>query len=284
MVGDVMEKDDSQLWLSHSKMSAYVECPYYFKMAYIDKVPLEIKGNYHTALGNGIHKVLEDFYKNKDYSIKYLDNLWEMVCKKGYTEKNGEFVSPILKDDQYDFPKGEEEKNMLYYHGKKLLKEYFHKNKHSFGLNKLVATELNFKIEVGKGKVILNGYIDRVDRTPEGKLIVVDYKTGKEKTREEVDVDFQLTMYSFAIRKTFGEIEDSLSLHYIKSGNIIQSRRSKIHFDELLERVKYVKKGIEEKRFDPTEGDQCRYCLYDCPLGINKESRIAYLNTLANKK
>ncbi|MNV59978.1 PD-(D/E)XK nuclease superfamily protein [compost metagenome] len=63
MFNDIEKKED-QLWLSHSKMSAYVECPYYFKLTYIDKVALDVKGNYHTALGNGIHKVLEDMYKD----------------------------------------------------------------------------------------------------------------------------------------------------------------------------------------------------------------------------
>jgi putative RecB family exonuclease len=278
--GEKMENIDSQLWLSHSKMSAYVECPFYFKMVYIDKIPLEIKGNYHTALGNGVHKVLEEMYKNKSFSLSYIEEVWEKVCKKGYIEKNGEAVKSLLDDDRYDFPKGEEEKNMLYYHGRKLLREYFHRNKHSFGLNQIVATEFYFKVEVGKGKVILNGYIDRIDRTPDGKLVAIDYKTGKEKDQKEIDDDFQLTLYSFVMRKIFEEVEEGVAIHYIKSGNIIKSTRSKKNFDELLERVKYVKKGIEERSFEPKQGEQCRYCLYECPLGINKENRESYLIAL----
>lgn len=264
-------------------MTAYVECPYYFKMVYIDKVPLDIKGNYHTALGNGIHKVLEDFYVSNSDSLDFIEKKWDEVCKKGYVEKNGFYVQPLLNDPQYDYPKGEEEKKMLYNHGRKLLREYYHKNKHSFGVNKTLATELNFKIEVGKGKVVLNGYIDRIDRTPDGKIFVVDYKTGKEKDQMGVNEDFQLTLYAFAIRKMFGEVEGGLCLHYIKSGNIVVSTREKSDFDKLLERVKYVKAGIESASYEPKQGEQCRYCLYECPLGINKANREAYLNALEKK-
>lgn len=279
-----IEKNDDQLWLSHSKMTAYVECPYFFYLTYIEKVPLDVKGNYHTALGNGIHKVLEDMYKTEQFSLQFMEQHWDMVCYKGYIEKNGTEVKPILQDDQYDFPNGEEEKKMFFYHGRKLLREYFHKNKHTFGVNTVVATELNFKIPVGNGKIVLNGYIDRIDRRPDGKLVVTDYKTGKEKEQNEVDEDFQLTLYAFAIRKLFGEAEGGLCLHFIKSGNIVMSQRDKDHFDKLLQRVKDVKQGIEQQNYEPKIGGQCRYCLHECPLNANKANREAYLKNIASKE
>lgn len=266
---------DEQMWLSHSRMSAYVECPYYYKLAYIDKVQLDIKGNYHTALGNGIHKVLEETYKQGQYTLDFMEKWWEVVCRKGYIEKNGVEVRPILDDEQYDFPNGDEEKNMFFYHGRKLIREYFHKNKHEFGVNKIVATELNFKIPIANGKIVLNGYIDRIDRAPNGKLFICDYKTGKEKIQEEVDEDFQLTLYSFAIRKLFGEVEGGLYLHFIKSGNKVLSTRKKEDFDKLKDRVKHVKDGIKTEQFEPKIGGMCRYCLYDCPLNGNKKKPVA---------
>lgn len=267
---------NKQLWLSHSRMSAYANCPLYYKLAYIDKVPLDIKGNYHTALGNGIHKVLEEMYKSGSYTLKFMEDLWNVVCYTGYTEKNGQKVEPILHDEQYDFPNGEEEKNMFFYHGRKLIREYYHKNKHEFGVGEIVATELNFKVPVGKNNgIVLNGYIDRIDRMPDGRLRICDYKTGKENSQEEVDENYQLTLYAFAIRKLYNEVEGSLYLHFIKSGNKVMTTRKKEDFSKLLERVKFVKEGIENERFEPTIGEQCRYCLYDCPLngnGLKKDS------------
>lgn len=265
------EHKEKQLWLSHSRMNAYVECPLYYKLAYVDKVKLDTKGNYHTALGNGIHKVLEDMYKTNSYTLKFMEDLWQVVCHEGYMEKNGQKVEAILKDEQYDFPNGEEEKNMFFFHGRKLIREYYHKNKHEFGVGKIVATELNFKVPISNGKIVLNGYIDRIDRMPDGRLRIVDYKTGKENSQEEVDENYQLTLYAFAIRKMFEEVEGSLYLHFIKSGNKVSTTRDKDDFIKLRDRVKFVKEGIESKSFEPKLGAQCRYCLYDCPINGNKK-------------
>lgn len=262
-----MSEYEDSLWLSHSKMSAYVECPYYFKLTYIDKIP-SVKGNYHTALGNGIHKCLEEFYSKGRYELDVLERWWDRVCYEGYIEKNGQAVNPILSDDQYQLT--DEERNILFYHGRKLLREYYYRNRHEFGVNEVVATELNFKIPIANGRIILNGYIDRVDRTPSGKLVAVDYKTGREKSQVEVDGDFQLTLYSFALRKLFNEVEGGLYLHYLKSGNKVLSFRGREDFNKLLERIKFVKSGIEQGRFEPKVGNQCRYCYYECPINGNE--------------
>jgi putative RecB family exonuclease len=280
-----MDNKKEQLWLSHSKMTAYVECPLYFKYLYIDKVPIHTKGNYHTALGNGVHKVLEDLYKSHNYNLDFIEKQWDIVCKEGYHEKNGVYVKPILTDPQYDYPKGESETNMLYNHGRKLLREYYHKNKHTFGINDILSTEYYFKIPIDSGNIILNGYIDRLDKTPDGTIIVTDYKTGKEKDQEGVNDDFQLSLYAFVVAKDQNYSGENIEvrIHYIKSGNIISSTRSSEDMEKLRQRVISVKNGIQEKYYEPRVGDQCKYCLYDCPLGINKKERGAYLLSLEQK-
>ena len=267
-------KEHEELWLSQTRINAYLSCPYYYKLTYIDKVPVESKGNYHTALGNGIHKALEEFYKIQDYELDTLMTWWNVACHQGYVEKNGQVVLPILHDPQYEFHNEDKEREILDNHGKKLLRQYYHANKHDFGRNEVVATELHFKVPVGQaGHVILNGYIDRIDRTPEGQLVIIDYKTGKERTQEDVEWDTQLTLYALAVRKTLGEIEGYLYLHFIKSGNKVNVTRTKVHFDDLLSKIKDVKQGIYEGMWEPKLGSQCRYCLHECPIGGNVAHR-----------
>lgn len=279
-----IERNDKQLWLSYSRISAYKECGYFYKKAYVEKEKLDIKGNYHTALGNGIHKVLEEMFDTGSYTLNFMEQWWEKVCYKGYTEKNGQEVLPILEDPEYEFPNGDDEKKMFFFHGRKLIRQFYHSNKHEFGVNSIVNTELNFKIPVGNGKVVLNGYIDRIDRRPDGKLVVVDYKTGKERGQEDVDEDLQLSLYAFAVRKLFGENEGELYLHFIKSGNKVKTIRTREHFDKLLETVKYVKSGIENEQFEPKKGNQCRYCYFECPLGINQKNREDYLKKISDNQ
>ncbi len=42
------------------------------------------------------------------------------------------------------------------------------------------------------------GYIDRIDRRPDGAIEVIDHKTGRPRSQDDVDRDRQLTAYAFA--------------------------------------------------------------------------------------
>jgi putative RecB family exonuclease len=66
----------------------------------------------------------------------------------------------------------------------------------------VVGTETQISTELW-GVPIL-GYIDRIERSFDGTLTVVDYKTGKV-PREFTDFNNQLTIYAEAIRQLYGE-------------------------------------------------------------------------------
>lgn len=64
----------------------------------------------------------------------------------------------------------------------------------------LVATELPFSVEVGDA--VLSGKVDRLERDADGRLIVVDLKTGKsKKTGKEVQNNPQLAAYQLAVTR-----------------------------------------------------------------------------------
>jgi len=44
----------------------------------------------------------------------------------------------------------------------------------------------------------LTGRIDRVDRAPDGSVVIVDYKTGKARSQEDADESLQLSIYAMA--------------------------------------------------------------------------------------
>ena len=81
----------------------------------------------------------------------------------------------------------------------------------------------------------------------------------------------------------YREVEESVCLHYLKSGNQIFSTRNGDDFKKLNERIKYVRDGILNKQYEAKKGEQCKYCLYECPLGINEKNRQSYLNSLTEK-
>ena len=60
-----------------------------------------------------------------------------------------------------------------------------------------MALESYFKIRIGK--YILSGRIDRVDQLPDGKLEIIDYKTGRAKEKVTGEDKDQLLIYQIAL-------------------------------------------------------------------------------------
>ncbi|NED97193.1 ATP-dependent helicase [Phytoactinopolyspora alkaliphila] len=71
---------------------------------------------------------------------------------------------------------------------------------------RLVGVELDFDIEVGRARLV--GRVDRLDADADGRLVVVDYKTGKSKpTAAEVGEHAQLATYQLAVEN--GAFDDA---------------------------------------------------------------------------
>jgi RecB family exonuclease len=61
-----------------------------------------------------------------------------------------------------------------------------------------VAVERQFSVVVGDAEI--NGRVDRLERTPDGRLVVVDLKTGKSKPKDaDLPTHAQLGAYQLAI-------------------------------------------------------------------------------------
>jgi RecB family exonuclease len=87
----------------------------------------------------------------------------------------------------------------------------------------VLASERRFQLT--HGRAVVTGYIDRVELTPEGQVMVVDLKTGNHKTEGQVIQDPQLLAYQLAIssdelREIVGENPTSAgaSLLFVKEG------------------------------------------------------------------
>jgi DNA helicase-2/ATP-dependent DNA helicase PcrA len=60
---------------------------------------------------------------------------------------------------------------------------------------------------------VLRGRVDRVDRTPSGEYELIDYKTGRPKSADELADDVQLALYAVAARESWG-LEASRGAYY----------------------------------------------------------------------
>ncbi len=120
------------------------------------------------------------------------------------------------------------------------------------------------------------GYIDRIDRRSDGAIEVIDHKTGKLRSQDEVDRDRQLTAYAFACARgalrdpATGEILPAaarLGLHFAEPGLMVWTTRSAEELDAFGAGLVAEVGAIRRREFAPRVGSACRWCEYRaaCP-------------------
>ena len=127
-----------------------------------------------------------------------------------------------------------------------------------------VERSFSFKI----GPHLLRGRVDRVDRLADGSYELIDYKTGKAKTAEQLRQDVQLSIYQMGAREAWGVETSAQSYWYVLDGEKVPVRHSAEELDRVRETVTEIGEGIMRHDFEPSPSpDLCPFCDYRivCP-------------------
>ena len=158
--------------------------------------------------------------------------------------------------------------------GQNYLAGYFEKEFNS--KTKILALEQSFVLPVSGGNRFLRagGRIDRIDDLGDGRIEIIDYKTGKISTKREVDANLQLSMYALAATEipesVFNRNPENviLSLYYFDTQEKISTTRT---YDQLqLEKQKILEVAaqIEQSDFKCSGGMLCNNCEYKMFCGV----------------
>lgn len=159
--------------LSPTALNTYLSCPYKFKLDNLYRIPRAKAPA--MCFGTAVHFALESLYQNlnNDKLISKEDflNDFQFALQR-------EILSPVDYKDRLA-------------HGKKVLTSYYEVNKDDF--QKVLFTEKSFGTsltsQIHFGDIALTGKADRVDLINQNDQSVkfIDYKTGKPKTRNEIE-------------------------------------------------------------------------------------------------
>lgn len=246
-------------YLSYSQIEMFKTCPLHYKLKYIYKLPTAPSAS--QSFGTSIHAALKSFYekvmKGEKPTEKLLINLLELNwVKEGYQGKEHE--RKFL------------EKGRDYLRG--FLREGFNpkilpavlENPFIVPLKPLVAGDRPLKI---------GGKIDRVDILPDGKVEVIDYKTGATiPTQKEVDENLQLSFYALAVTEIptppFGRKPEEviLSLYFLDTQEKISTTRSADQLAKAREEIFQIRDEIERSDFKCSGHmfcqNSCEYSLF----------------------
>lgn len=234
--------------LSHSSISLYGECPRKYKFKYVDKIPE--KPRHFFSFGQSVHLALEFFYGVKTPVPPALPELLESYKK---TWVSGGYRDAAQEAEYFD-------------EGKRILQAFHAKHVRDFHVPYFVEYAFSFEVD----GVPVTGRIDRVDKLPDGRLSVLDYKTGKKLATGRLESDAQLTMYQYACETMLGaEVGELVFYHLPTLKEHRASRRGGALVDELKARIVTTAESITAERFDPKPDESvCRWCDYKplCPV------------------
>jgi putative RecB family exonuclease len=124
----------------------------------------------------------------------------------------------------------------------------------------------------GGGKLLIRGYIDRLDVSPEGALRVVDYKTGgAPREAFEARALFQLKFYALVLWRTRGVVPRVLRLLYLKDAEACDyspDAEELARFERtLLALWRAIEQATRAREFQPKPSRLCGWCSHKalCP-------------------
>jgi len=129
----------------------------------------------------------------------------------------------------------------------------------------VLHTEEFFEMRIGGTAVI--GRIDRIDKLPDGRVVITDYKTGKPQSQEDADESLQLSIYALAAREKWGYRADHLAFYNLGENTSVITGRTDAQLQEARLKVESVAASIAAGQFDAKPSFSCRFCAYRslCP-------------------
>jgi len=247
---------------SHSRISTYENCPYKYKLHYIDKVKVDVPTTIEAFMGDMVHQTLEHLYKLKKFNkrvalnvlIKFYRDLWD----KNYS-------------DDILIVKAEKEKltaNNYKKMGEKYITHYYERMK-PFEEMIILGLETQDRMTLPDGNQ-WHVRIDKLGCDSEGNYFVCDYKTNSRmKDQEEADEDRQLALYSIWVKDKFKDAKSvKLIWHMLAFNKDAVSERTDEQLEKLQQEVCDIIKEIENaKEYPRNQTALCDYCVYkeQCP-------------------
>jgi len=244
--------------LSPSKVSSFTSCPLAFRFTVIDRLPEPPSP--HLVKGTLVHAALDRLMwhhppglRSPETAKAELLAAWDAM--RDDAEVQGLGLSP-------------EEAAAFLADAEVLVRNYFSLE----DPDGIRAAGVELGLEVVLGGTRLRGIIDRLDVTPDGRLVVIDYKTGRAPPpRFEQGRLSGVHIYALLCERVLGRTPDEVRLLYLRDPVTITATPSEQSVRGQQRRTMAVWTAIERacatEDFRPKPSSLCKSCNFQssCP-------------------
>ena len=266
-LGPFLPRKGVGLALSASDIHTYRSCPLRYKFARVLRIPTV--QTVHQRFGIVVHQVLERYHSDGGHTLEQILGLLDAGWRRagfGDSERDRE----------------------LFEKARDALTRY-HARLGGEGASQPVWFERQFDFRLGPHH--LRGRVDRVDRIEAGEggraaaiedagrdrggapaagaeYELIDYKTSRPKTAEQLRDDIQLSLYALAAREDWGLDSSQQAYYYVLDDLKVPVARDERDAEWVTGVVLEVGEGILGQEFEPTPSRAaCSICDYRivCP-------------------
>jgi RecB family exonuclease len=242
---------------SFSRVKTYFQCPRRYRYRYLAG-RREAFRSIESFLGSTLHLVLEWLYSERDRAASpTLEAALEQLAAR-WQQQWSDDVAVVRTADTAD------DSLRL---GREML-ERFHRSTFRRDRSATVALEQRFTVRLA-ADLVFTGIADRIGRTENGRLFVVDYKTSKaEGTPSDFSEGLQAPLYAACVLQRDGESETLAGYHYLRFGSTSWHRVTRAVAGDLFDRFgALAREAKTAAEFPARPGVLCAWCGFSaiCP-------------------
>ena len=263
--------------LSPSKVTTFRQCALAFRFSAVERLPEP--PTIWTVKGTLVHSALERLFwrhpqgeRSPGAALAELASAWDDL------QVDPEWIELELPAGDVDGFRGDAEE---------LVKNYFLLE----DPNDVTPIGIEVTLEARLGDLRLRGIIDRLDLTPEGELVVVDYKTGRAPSVAfEQSKLVGVHIYALLCSEVLGRRPVEVRLLHLKEPTAIIARPTEQGIAGQRQKAVAVWSAVERacssEDFRPQTGPLCKFCRFQefCPaFGGNPADAAPAMAALAGQ-
>lgn len=252
--------------LSPSRAGDFLTCPLLYRLRVIDKLPEPPSAS--AVRGTLVHGALEDLFaleapeRTADRAVELFEQRWLAL-----QETDPESAQVLIEGMSADASPSMVAQAVVA-PARTLLDTYFAMEDPT--RQEPHAREMAVTTDLDNG-LTLRGFVDRVDRAPDGRIRLVDYKTGKSPSPGyEAKAMFQMRFYALVWWRMTGDVPARLQLMYLKDGQTISYQPESEELLATERKVLAIRDAIAravDDGFRPSPSTLCNWCSFHeyCP-------------------